>query len=139
MDILEVIDKLKELDYDEITIDSPDFKLCLKREGSPMVSPMASEHLVVQEEPATRVIDTIVNEAKAPGLASTKQVKYVKDVMMKDFEGHEEGMLNYLCHLLEVPLIEVPHPESWEKTLTIEMAEMILNDYERKNNISKRR
>jgi len=104
-----------------------------------MVSPMASEHLVVQEEPATRVIDTIVNEAKAPGLASTKQVKYVKDVMMKDFEGHEEGMLNYLCHLLEVPLIEVPHPESWEKTLTIEMAEMILNDYERKNNISKRR
>ena len=38
MDILEVIDKLKELDYDEVTIDSPDFKLSLKRSGSPAVS-----------------------------------------------------------------------------------------------------
>ena len=61
MNILEVIDKLKELDYDEITIDSPDFKLSLRRSssGSPMVS--------VAQAP-TRIIDTVVNENKKPGL-----------------------------------------------------------------------
>ena len=55
MDILEVIDKLKELDYDEITLDGPDFKLSLRRKsnGSPTVS--------VSQSPA-RIIDTVVNE-----------------------------------------------------------------------------
>ncbi len=133
MDILEVIDKLKELDYDEVTIDSPDFKLSLKRSGSPMVStPQAAPQ-------AARVIDTIVNEDKPAGLASTKQVKYVRDVMVKEFDNNDEPLINYLAHLLELPVFEVPHPASWDETLTIEMAESILNDYERRNNIDKKR
>jgi hypothetical protein len=131
MNILEVIDKLKELDYDEVTIDAPEFKLSLKRNGSPIVSPQAPQ--------ATRVIDTIVNEDKPAGLASTKQVKYVRDVMLKEFENNDEPMINYLAHLLELPVFEVPHPDSWDETLTIEMAEAILNDYERRNNIEKKR
>lgn len=131
MDILEVIDKLKELNYDEITIDSPDFKLSLKRNGG-------SPAVAITPAPV-RVIDTIVNESKEPGLASTKQVKYVRDVMTKEFDTDETRLLNYLGHLLELPLIEVPHPDSWDKTLTIEMAEMILNDYERRNGIDKKR
>lgn len=132
MDILQVIDKLKELDYDEVTIDSPDFKLSLKRSGSPMVS-------TPQAAPATRAIDTVVNEDKPAGLASTKQVKYVRDVMVKEFENNDEPLINYLAHLLELPVFEVPHPDSWDQTLTIEMAEAILNDYERRNNIDKKR
>jgi len=131
MNILEVIDKLKELDYDEVTIDAPEFKLSLKRSGSLTVSSQAPQ--------ATRVIDTIVNEDKPAGLASTKQVKYVRDVMMKEFENNDEPMINYLAHLLELPVFEVPHPDSWDETLTIEMAEAILNDYERRNNIEKKR
>ena len=106
MNILEVIDKLKELDYDEVTIDAPEFKLSLKRSGSLTVSSQAPQ--------ATRVIDTIVNEDKPAGLASTKQVKYVRDVMMKEFENNDEPMINYLAHLLELPAFEVPHPDSWE-------------------------
>lgn len=132
MDILEVIDKLKELDYDEVTIDSPDFKLSLKRSGSPAVS-------TPQAAPAARAIDTVVNEDKPAGLASTKQVKYVRDVMVKEFENNDEPLINYLAHLLELPVFEVPHPDSWDQTLTIEMAEAILNDYERRNNIDKKR
>ena len=131
MNILEVIDKLKELDYDEVTIDAPEFKLSLKRSGSLTVSSQAPQ--------ATRVIDTIVNEDKPAGLASTKQVKYVRDVMMKEFENNDEPMINYLAHLLELPVFEVPHPDSWDETLTIEMAEAILNDDERRNNIEKKR
>ena len=57
------------------------------------------------------------------GLASTKQVKYVRDVMVREFENKDDAMLNYLAHLLELPIFEVPHPESWDETLTIEMAE----------------
>lgn len=132
MDILEVIDKLKELDYDEVTIDAPEFKLSLKRSGSPMVS-------TPQAAPATRAIDTVVNEDKPAGLASTKQVKYVRDVMVKEFENNDEPLINYLAHLLELPVFEVPHPDSWDEKLTIEMAEAILNDYERRNNIDKKR
>ena len=134
MDILEVIDKLKELDYDEVTIDAPDFKISLKRSGSPAVS--TSPAAPAQ---AARVIDTIVNEDKPAGLASTKQVKYVRDVMVKEFENNDEPLINYLAHLLELPVFEVPHPASWDETLTIEMAESILNDYERRNNIEKKR
>lgn len=134
MDILEVIDKLKELDYDEVTIDAPEFKISLKRSGSPTVS--TSPAAPAQ---AARVIDTIVNEDKPAGLASTKQVKYVRDVMVKEFENNDEPLINYLAHLLELPVFEVPHPASWDETLTIEMAESILNDYERRNNIEKKR
>lgn len=138
MDILEVIDKLKELDYDEVTIDAPEFKLSLKRSGSPMVSTPQTTS-ATPATPSARVIDTIVNEDKPAGLASTKQVKYVRDVMVKEFENNDEPLINYLAHLLELPVFEVPHPDSWDETLTIEMAEAILNDYERRNNIEKKR
>ena len=132
MDILEVIDKLKELDYDEITLDGPDFKLSLRRKsnGSPTVS--------VSQSPA-RIIDTVVNEVKEPGLASTKQVKYVRDVMVREFDNNDDQLINYLAHLLELPVVEVPHPESWDDTLTVEMAEAILNDWERRQGIDKKR
>ena len=132
MDILEVIDKLKELDYDEITLDGPDFKLSLRRKsnGSPTVS--------VSQSPA-RIIDTVVNEVKEPGLASTKQVKYVRDVMVREFDNNDDQLINYLAHLLELPVFEVPHPESWDDTLTVEMAEAILNDWERRQGIDKKR
>ena len=132
MDILEVIDKLKELDYDEITLDGPDFKLSLRRKsnGSPTVS--------VSQNPA-RIIDTVVNEVKEPGLASTKQVKYVRDVMVREFDNNDDQLINYLAHLLELPVFEVPHPESWDDTLTVEMAEAILNDWERRQGIDKKR
>ena len=132
MDILEVIDKLKELDYDEITLDGPDFKLSLRRKsnGSPTVS--------VSQSPA-RIIDTVVNEVKEPGLASTKQVKYVRDVMVREFDNNDDQLINYLAHLLELPVFEVPHPASWDDTLTVEMAEAILNDWERRQGIDKKR
>ena len=122
MDILEVIDKLKELDYDEITLDGPDFKLSLRRKsnGSPTVS--------VSQSPA-RIIDTVVNEVKEPGLASTKQVKYVRDVMVREFDNNDDQLINF----------EVPHPASWDDTLTVEMAEAILNDWERRQGIDKKR
>ena len=137
MDILEVIEKLKELDYDEVTIDSPDFKLSLKRSGSPAVS--APLEVGAAPVVAARAIDAVVNEVKPAGLASTKQVKYVRDVMVKEFENNDEPLINYLAHLLELPVFEVPHPDSWDQTLTTEMAEAILNDYERRNNIDKKR
>ena len=132
MDILEVIDKLKELDYDEITLDGPDFKLSLRRKsnGSPTVS--------VSQSPA-RIIDTVVNEVKEPGLASTKQVKYVRDVMVREFDNNDDQLINYLALLLELPVFEVPHPASWDDTLTVEMAEAILNDWERRQGIDKKR
>ena len=38
MDILQIIDKLKELDYDEVELAIPDFELRLKRSGSPIVA-----------------------------------------------------------------------------------------------------
>lgn len=136
MDILEVIEKLKELDYDEVTIDAPEFKISLKRSGSLTVS---TPQVASAPAQAARVIDTIVNEDKPAGLASTKQVKYVRDVMVKEFDDNDEPLINYLAHLLELPVFEVPHPASWDETLTIEMAESILNDYERRNNIDKKR
>lgn len=136
MDILEVIEKLKELDYDEVMIDAPEFKISLKRSGSLTVS---TPQVASAPAQAARVIDTIVNENKPAGLASTKQVKYVRDVMVKEFDNNDEPLINYLAHLLELPVFEVPHPASWDETLTIEMAESILNDYERRNNIDKKR
>ncbi len=138
MDILEVIEKLKELDYDEVMIDAPEFKISLKRSGSPAVSTLQVASAPAPAQ-AARVIDTIVNEDKPAGLASTKQVKYVRDVMVKEFDDNDEPLINYLAHLLELPVFEVPHPASWDETLTIEMAESILNDYERRNNIDKKR
>ena len=58
---------------------------------------------------------------------------------LESLKTKDDAMLNYLAHLLELPIFEVPHPESWDETLTIEMAEAILNDWERRQGIDKKR
>jgi len=133
MDILAVIEKLKELDYDEIEIDGPDFKLSLKRR------PSSSQ--ATYEQPMVFPMDgfTSAKQVKAPGLASHGQVKYCRDVMVKEFGEDEKRMYDFLAHILGLPIDEVPTLEEWDDVLTREMAESILNSWEQKNAISKKR
>jgi hypothetical protein len=134
MDILEVIEKLKELDYDEVEIDSPDFKLSLRRRPQQQVD---SPSMAFASLPMDGF--TTAKRVKAPGLASDGQVKYCRDVMVKEFGEDEKRMYDFLGHILQLPIQDVPTLEEWDEVLTREMAEVILNSWEQKNGITKKR
>jgi len=131
MDILEVIDRLKDLDYDEIEIEGPDFKLALKRSKPAQYEAPAS---IAQMGGFTKAKNT-----KAPGLASDGQVKYCRDVMIKEFGTDEKRMYDFLAFVLEATIDEVPLIEDWDAQLTREMAERILTSWEEKEGINKKR
>ena len=131
MDILEVIDRLKDLDYDEIEIEGPDFKLALKRSKPVQYEAPAS---IAQMGGFTKAKNT-----KAPGLASDGQVKYCRDVMIKEFGTDEKRMYDFLAFVLEATIDEVPLIEDWDAQLTREMAERILTSWEEKEGINKKR
>ena len=63
-----------------------------------------------------------------PNIASPGQVKYARDMVGKKFEGNMDASVDWLAHLMEVPLSEVPHPSTWDSTLTNEMAGIILDN-----------
>lgn len=131
MDILEVIDRLNNLDYDEVNFEGPDFKLSLKRSRRVNQEPTAS---IAQMGGFTKAKNT-----KAPGLASDGQVKYCRDVMIKEFGTDEKRMYDFLAFVLQTTIDEVPLIEDWDAQLTREMAERILTSWEEKEGINKKR
>ena len=61
-----------------------------------------------------------------PNIASAGQVKYARDMVGKKFEGNMDASVDWLAHLMELPLADVPHPSTWDTTLTKDMAGIIL-------------
>ncbi len=63
-------------------------------------------------------------------IASPGQVKYARDMVGKKFEGNMDASVDWLAHLMEVPLADVPHPSTWDTMLTRDMAGVILDNLE---------
>ena len=73
-----------------------------------------------------------VEPALDEDIASPGQVKYARDLIQKEFGLDTGKARDVLAHLLELPLSEVPDVDTWDTTLTREMAGVILDTMERK-------
>ena len=65
-------------------------------------------------------------------LASPGQVKYARDMMQKEFGENDYRARDFLAHVWELPIQDVPPLDSWDSTLTRTMAGAIL-DYMESN------
>ena len=60
------------------------------------------------------------------------EVNVIEDMVGKKFEGNMDDSVDSLAHLMELPLADVPHPSTWDTTLTKDMAGIILDSLEGK-------
>ena len=71
--------------------------------------------------------DTNPKPKGAPGMASPFQVKYARDLMGKVFTENERQSSDFLAHILEIPMDEVPDINTWDETLTVDMVSAIID------------
>lgn len=144
-DLLELLDKLEtmvfaEIEIEEKTTETEGFTLKISRatKATKMIGATnkhASSNHSIEEFGGF----TTAKEVKEPGLASHGQVKYAKDLLNKSFSESEIELMDFLAHTLQLPLQDVPHPDTWDETLTRDMAATLLNPLEKMNGIHKKR
>jgi len=134
-DLIQVLEKIDTMNFSEIEVEQEGIVVRVKRQPKAVkqnnrVSPNALDEFGGF---------STAKEVKAPGLASSGQVKYARDLIQKSFTGDDTGMMDFLAHTLEIPLQEIDHPDTWDETMTREMAAIILDPLEKMNGIHKRR
>jgi len=133
--ILELLDKVNEMSFDEIEIDAEGIMVKVKRQPKVITS---------QSRQSSNPLDEFggfatAKEVKDPGLASHGQVKYARDLLTRSFANDEVAYMDFLAHTLELPMQDIAHPDTWDDTMTREMAAVILNPLEKMNGINKNR
>lgn len=133
--ILEVLDKINEMSFDELEIEGEGFSLKVKRQPKIITSPNRHSNAPLEEFGGF----STAKDVKEPGLASHGQVKYARDLLLKSFSDNEHEYMDFLAHTLEVAIQDVDHPDTWDETMTREMAAVILDPLEKMNGINKKR
>ena len=133
--VLEILEKLETMDFSEIEVEQEGVSIKMKRQPKAVKQVSRSTSTSLDEFGGFAT----AKEVKEPGLASHGQVKYARDLITKSFSGDENGMMDFLAHTLEIPLQEIDHPDTWDETMTREMAAIVLDPLEKMNGINKRR
>lgn len=133
--VLEILEKLETMDFSEIEVEQEGVSIKMKRQPKTVKQVSRNTSTALDEFGGFAT----AKEVKEPGLASHGQVKYARDLITKSFTGDDNGMMDFLAHTLEIPLQEIDHPDTWDETMTREMAAIILDPLEKMNGINKRR
>tara|TARA_B100000902_G_C26581994_1_gene561632 strand:+ start:139 stop:549 length:411 start_codon:yes stop_codon:yes gene_type:complete len=133
--VLEILEKLEGMQFVEIEVEQEGVSIKMKRQPKAVKQVSRNTSTALDEFGGFAT----AKEVKEPGLASHGQVKYARDLITKSFSGDENGMMDFLAHTLEIPLQEIDHPDTWDETMTREMAAIILDPLEKMNGINKRR
>ena len=124
-EIIELIEKVdKSENISGVKIKDGDFSIRIRR----VPSVTEPEKTVEVTQTNDFVTASTMVASLDPNIASPGQVKYARDMVGKKFEGNMDGCVDWLAHLMEVPLTDVPHPSTWDTTLTNEMAGTILDN-----------
>ncbi len=115
--ILEKIENMKTIGM--IKVKSEDFELVVKK-----VKPRKQ---IVKREPNNSSKPIITNKKSNDGMASAFQVKYARDLIGKVFGEDDRQSSDFLAHILELPMDEVPDIDTWDETLTIDMVSAIID------------
>ena len=132
-DLIELLGKLNDMKFESIEIEEGELRVSIKRS--------VKKAKVETRAPMLEDLGgfTIGAEVKEPGLASHGQVKYARDLLLKSFGNDENQMMDFLAHTLEIPIQDTDHPDTWDETMTREMATLILTPLEKMNGINKPR
>ena len=134
-DLIEILDKLETMNFSEIEVEVEGVSVKVKRTPKVVSKPdRASQHMLEEFGGFSTA-----KEVKAPGLASSGQVKYARDLLLKSFNGDEGEYMDFLAHTFEIAIQDVDHPDTWDETMTREMATIILTSLEQRNGIFKKR
>ena len=131
----ELLEKVDRLSFTELEVEVEGISIKMKREPKEAKTAVRNTQNVIEEFGGFAT----AKEVKAPGLASHGQVKYARDLITKSFSGDDRGMMDFLAHTLEIAIQDVDHPDTWDETMTREMAAVILDPLEKMNGIHKRR
>lgn len=137
-EIIELIEKIdSSANITGVKIKDGDFAIRIRKsphEIKPIARPTETKVEKVVEVTQTNdfVTASTLTASSDPNIASPGQVKYARDMVGKKFEGNMDASVDWLAHLMEVPLSDVPHPSTWDTTLTKDMAGTILDNLEGK-------
>ena len=128
--IIELIGMINDMgDIDTVRLQTPEVKLHVtKRTGSLPAKEVNGTKVEQPNFTTANNHETTVDD----NIASFGQVKYARDLMQKEFGTDNNRARDALAHTLEIPLTEVPDIDTWETTLTKEMAGAILDTMESK-------
>ena len=134
-DMIKLLDKVDNMSFDEMVIEAEGFTIKVKRQPKVVTSPNRTTANPLEEFGGFAT----AKEVKEPGLASHGQVKYARDLLTKSFSDDEAAFMDFLSHTWEILIQDVPHPDTWDETMTREMAALILDPLEKMNGINKKR
>ena len=129
-EIIELIEKIdSSANITGVKIKDGDFSIRIKKNPTSTVSEPVVKEITQTNDfaPASTMV-----ASTDPNIASAGQVKYARDMVGKKFEGNMDASVDWLAHLMELPLADVPHPSTWDTTLTKDMAGIILDNLEGK-------
>ena len=133
--LIEILEKLDTMNFSEIEVEHDGMSVKIKRQPKAVKQVTRNSPNAIDEFGGF----STAREVKDPGLASHGQVKYARDLIIKSFTGDDRGMMDFLAHTLEIAIQDVDHPDTWDETMTREMAAIILDPLEKMNGIHKRR
>jgi len=134
-DLIEILEKLDTMNFSEIEVEQEGMSIKIKRQPKAVKQVTRNSPNALDEFGGF----STAREVKDPGLASHGQVKYARDLITKSFTDDDRGMMDFLAHTLEIAIQDVEHPDTWDETMTREMAAVILDPLEKMNGIHKRR
>ena len=122
--ILEMIGMIADMDNVQICeIEKDGTRIRVEKTGSPIES-------VADPIPEMSGFASAKNYTPAAPdttLASPGQVKYARDMINKEFGTNYDRARDFLAHVWELPYNDVPAMDTWDETLTIEMAGAVLD------------
>ena len=134
--IVELIGMINDMNnIDTVRLQTEEVKLHVtKRSGSSPVKEVKKVKEVNEVKVEQPNFTTANNHETTvdDNIASFGQVKYARDLMQKEFGTDNNRARDALAHTLEIALTEVPDIDTWETTLTKEMAGAILDTMESK-------
>ena len=134
-ELMDLLDRLETMDFSEVEVEVEGITIKVKRAPKVVSKSSRSQPQSIEEFGGF----TPAKEVKAPGLASSGQVKYSRDLLNKSFNENESEYMDFLAHTFEIALQDVVHPDTWDETMTRDMATVILTSLEQRNGIFKKR
>ncbi len=119
-EILKILEKIEGMrTIGLVKIKSEDFELVVEKVKPGKVIPR--NDISTPNKPMT------VSKKPNDGMASAFQVKYARDLIGKVFGEDDRQSSDFLAHILEIPMDEVPNIDTWDDTLTIDMVSAIID------------
>ena len=125
-EIIKLLEKIQKMEaVKEVEVTKGDFSIKVTEVGQR--SPKKIIPKVVDSFNKAALKEETTNDNS---IATDGQIKFTRDLVQKVFGSDERAAIDFMAHALEIPMDEIPDMESWETTLTRQMAGVLLDRLE---------